>query len=446
MVFNDIDTDEEREQKFKIIQDAQELEQSIADRCPALNELTLSRSVTWKDVAKSLDKDEAAIEFIGYNDIDSNNGGHYGALILRKGYKSPEFVSLITQNEFEQCTSSKRTSSKIENGINRIYTFPESGKELYEKLWAPLEGYLKDVKRIYYAPMGSLSTLAFSAIEDSTRTTLCQKYDLRLVSSTAQIVKRKKGTKKDDIRFTLIGDVSYDVDPDKAAQRRGSWRHLDNSIKEISYVDSLASAQRQVISDTITGVNASEERFRSLSGNSPDILLLSTHGFYLDSHAASRHDFYLNKGQTTEENPNEGITPLLRGGIVLSDANTVWNNEGYRKDDTDGILTGEEIASLNLSNTKLLVLAACETGLGEPTITEGINGLQRGFKISGVDSMIMSLWVVNDVAGADFIKRFYERLLVNREDRHTAFRNTQLEMMERYPRKPYFWAPFVMLD
>ena len=221
--------------------------------------------------------------------------------------------------------------------------------------------------------------------------------------------------------MTLIGDVSYDVDPDKAAQRRGSWRHLDNSIKEISYVDSLASAQRQVISDTITGVNASEERFRSLSGNSPDILLLSTHGFYLDSHAASRHDFYLNKGQTTEENPNEGITPLLRGGIVLSDANTVWNNEGYRKDDTDGILTGEEIASLNLSNTKLLVLAACETGLGEPTITEGINGLQRGFKISGVDSMIMSLWVVNDVAGADFIKRFYERLLVNREDRHTAF-------------------------
>lgn len=294
--------------------------------------------------------------------------------------------------------------------------------------------------------MGSLSTLAFSAIEDSTRTTLCQKYDLRLVSSTGQIVKRKKGTKKDDIRLTLIGDVSYDVDPDKAAKRRGSWRHLDNSIKEISYVDSLASAQRQVISDTITGVNASEERFRSLSGNSPDILLLSTHGFYLDSHAASRHDFYLNKGQTTEENPNEGITPLLRGGIVLSDANTVWNNEGYRKDDTDGILTGEEIASLNLSNTKLLVLAACETGLGEPTITEGINGLQRGFKISGVDSMIMSLWVVNDVAGADFIKRFYERLLVNREDRHTAFRNTQLEMMERYPRKPYFWAPFVMLD
>lgn len=446
LVFNDIDTDEEREQKLKIIQDAQELEQSIADRCPALNELTLSRSVTWKDVAKSLDKDEAAIEFIGYNDIDSNNGGHYGALILRKGYKSPEFVSLITQNEFEQCTSSKRTSSKIENGINRIYIFPESGKELYEKLWAPLEGYLKDVKRIYYAPVGSLSTLAFSAIEDSTRTTLCQKYDLRLVSSTAQIVKRKKGTKKDDMRLTLIGDVSYDVDPDKAAQRRGSWRHLDYSIKEISYVDSLASAQRQVISETITGVNASEEHFRSLSGNSPDILLLSTHGFYIDSHKASTHDFYINKSITGAENPNEAIPPLLRGGIVLSDANTVWNNEGYRKDDTDGILTGEEIASLNLSNTKLLVLAACETGLGEPTITEGINGLQRGFKISGVDSMIMSLWVVNDVAGADFIKRFYERLLVNREDRHTAFRNTQLEMMERYPRKPYFWAPFVMLD
>lgn len=446
IVFNDLDTQEEREQKYKLIQDAQELEQRIADRCPALNDITLSRSVTWKDVAKSLGKDEAAIEFIGYNDMETNHGGHYGALILRKGYKSPEFVSLLTQEELDLCTSSKHTSSKIENGINRIYTFPASGKELYEKLWAPLESHLKNVKRIYYAPVGSLSSLAFAAIEDSTRTTLCQKYDLRLVSSTAQVTKRKKGVKNDDVRLTLIGDVSYDADSDKAAQRMGSWEPLKNSIKEISYVDSLASAQRQIISDTIKGVSASEERFRSLSGNSPDILLLSTHGFYLDSHEASTHDFYINKGVTRDENPNEGIPPLMRGGIVLSDANTVWNNEGFRPDDTDGILTGEEIASLNLSNTKLLVLAACETGLGEPTVTEGINGLQRGFKISGVDSMIMSLWVVNDVAGADFIKRFYERLLVNREDRHTAFRNTQLEMMERYPRKPYFWAPFVMLD
>ncbi len=446
MFINDSDEAEDTNNKLKLIQDAHELGQSIADRCPALNDLTLSRSVTWKDVAKSLDKDEAAIEFISYNDMDTNHRGHYGALVLRKGYRAPEFVSLLTQEEFDQCTKSKRTSSKIENGINRIYSFPASGKELYEKLWAPLESHLKDAKRIYYAPVGSLSTLAFAAIEDSTRTTLCQKYDLRLVSSTAQVAKRKKGVKNEDMRLTLIGDVSYDADSDKAAQRRGSWQHLDNSIKEIAYVDSLAGAEKKVISDTITGVNASEERFRSLSGNSPDILLLSTHGFYLDSHAASRHDFYLNKGQTTDENPNEGIHPLLRGGIVLSDANTVWNNEGFRPDETDGILTGEEIASLDLSNTKLLVLSACETGLGEPTVTEGVNGLQRGFKISGVDSMIMSLWVVNDVAGADFIKRFYERLLVNREDRHTAFRNTQLEMMERYPRKPYFWAPFVMLD
>ena len=252
--------------------------------------------------------------------------------------------------------------------------------------------------------------------------------------------------KKDNVRLTLIGDVTYDADSDKAVQRRGSWQHLDNSIKEIVYVDSLASAEKKIISNTITGVNASEERFRNLSGNSPDIMLLSTHGFYLDSHEASTHDFYINKGVTRDENPNEGIPPLLRGGIVLSDANTVWNNEGFRPDDTDGILTGEEIASLNLSNTKLLVLSACETGLGEPTVTEGVNGLQRGFKISGVESMIMSLWVVNDVAGANFIERFYKRMLVNGEDRHTAFRNTQLEMMERYPRKPYFWAPFVMLD
>ncbi len=445
-VFEVNESPEESERKRKVIEEAHQIESEIAFKCPAINDLSLSRDVSWRKVAKALGKQEAAIEFITYIDHESKLW-RYGALLLRRGAKSPDFVPLLTQDELDNCIAPKRTATKPENGVNRVYSYPSNGKKLYAQLWEPLEPYLEGVGRVYYSPTGSLSTLAFAAIEDSARTSLCERYDLRLVSSTAQITRSaRKRDKNRSFALSIVGDVDYDADAHVAASRRGAWAHLDNSIHEISYVDSLCRDLPRLQSAMLTGSAATEDTIRAMSGRSPELMLLSTHGFFLDAKVAARHTFYLNKGLTTDSVARESISPLKRGGIVLADGNAVWNNEDTRPDASDGIMTADEIAGLDLSGTQLLVLSACETGLGEPMGNEGVNGLQRGFKLSGVESMVMSLWVVNDTAGSQFMQQFYRRMLRDGEDRHEAFRKTQLDMRERYPRKPYYWAPFIMLD
>jgi len=437
---------QELERKRNIFEEAHQLEAEIASRCPAFGELSLSRDTDWQKVAKSLGKDDAAIEFIYYIEHDSRTE-RYAALILRRGADSPDFVPLLTQNELNECLSPRHTASKPQNGINRVYSYPNNGKTLYDKLWKPLEQYLAGASHIYYCPTGTLNTLAFAAIEDSTRTSLCTRYDMRMVSSTAQLTRKAgRNNRQEHIDIALVGDVDYDADTTKATARRGSWQHLDNSINEISYIDSLCTSHTSFESHLIARGNASEKAFREYSGHAPDIMHLSTHGFYLDSKEASLHPFYINKGLTNDSVPREYINPLKRSGIILADANPVWNNEARRDDKNDGVLTADEIAELNLSGTRLLVLSACETGLGEPTVTEGVSGLQRGFKLSGVESVVMSLWTVNDRASTSFMQEFYSRMLDIGEDRHTAFRNTQIKMRGIYPNKPYYWAPFVMLD
>jgi CHAT domain-containing protein len=137
---------------------------------------------------------------------------------------------------------------------------------------------------------------------------------------------------------------------------------------------------------------------------------------------------------------------MKRAVLIFADANPVWYNEIERSEANNGILTAEEIADLNLNNTELLVLSACETGLGLGTETEGVYGLQRAFKLSGVKSIVLSLWEVLEIAGQEFMTVFYHELIISGKERHEAFRIAQKILREKHPSEPYIWAVFVMLD
>ncbi len=415
------------------------LEDSISIRAYLSGALTLSRKTVTRDVARALASDEAAIEFTGGDDA-------FGALVLRKGDKAPHFVPLISYAELAECMEPLNTSgSRIAPKIKRIYSgTSQRGEKLYTKLWLPLEDYLAGVNRIYYSPIGNLSIVAFGAIQDSTLTSLSERYDMRLVSTTAAIVAKSKKKKSKSWSAWAIGDVAYEASPDMPKR---NWSPLANSLAEVEHFDSICGSvgiRPQILLED----EASETALRALSGNSPSIMLLSTHGFYHNAMRAATEPFYINKGLTTDTDsvqPNYGIMPLKRGGLVLAHANKVWNNDGVVVDDVDGILTAEEISQLDLSNTELMVLSACETGLGETSITEGVNGLQRGLKLAGVKSMILSLWEVNDKAGREFMAEFYTHLFAG-VNRHEAFRRATLTMKQRYPTEPANWAMFVMLD
>ena len=136
---------------------------------------------------------------------------------------------------------------------------------------------------------------------------------------------------------------------------------------------------------------------------------------------------------------------LLRSGLIFSGANYAWQNGSNPYEEEDGVLTALEISNLDLSNTDLVVLSACETGLGDIEGSEGVYGLQRAFKMAGVDLIMMSLWEVPDKETSEFMNVFYTNWLSGQEVR-TAFRNAQLEMSTIYKDHPEKWAAFVLFE
>lgn len=185
----------------------------------------------------------------------------------------------------------------------------------------------------------------------------------------------------------------------------------------------------------MSGSQATENALKQL--RSPSILHIATHGFFLeDEPQDSPNQETLTASATlipiTTENP------LLRSGLALAGFNIrqSGNNE-------DGVLTASEAAGLDLAGTKLVVMSACETGLGDVANGEGVYGLRRALVIAGAESQIMSLWIVDDFATRDLMVGYYQRLQ-NNIGRSEALRQTQLEMLgtQQY-QHPYYWAAFI---
>jgi CHAT domain-containing protein len=180
---------------------------------------------------------------------------------------------------------------------------------------------------------------------------------------------------------------------------------------------------------------ATEEAIKSL--RNLYLLHIATHGFFLN-------DEQIEEGGLDQKvTENLKFNPLLRSGLLLAGCkqNLSALEEADRAE--DGILTAYEAANLNLGNTDLVVLSACETGLGEVRNGEGVYGLQRAFLTAGAKTLLMSLWTVSDEATQVLMTNFY-RNWVESGNKRQAFKKAQMELREKYP-QPYFWGAFVMV-
>jgi CHAT domain-containing protein len=181
---------------------------------------------------------------------------------------------------------------------------------------------------------------------------------------------------------------------------------------------------------------------------SPRILHIATHGFFLED---QKHD--LSQGQlelgTLGAMAGSSLgrlshaleNPLLRSGLALAGANTWLQNKPLPAEAEDGILTAEDVSGLDLLGTDLVVLSACDTGLGAVHIGEGVFGLRRSFVLAGAKTLVMSLWKVPDQQTQELMEDFYRRILMG-EPRADALRAAQLAMKERYP-DPLYWGAFI---
>lgn len=201
--------------------------------------------------------------------------------------------------------------------------------------------------------------------------------------------------------------------------RQGSFSDLIGTQKEVNLIDSLLKAKNLASEKYLLGA-ATEQKIKALQN--PNILHIATHGFFI--------------ADSTTKNP------MLNSGVLLAGVSNYYRSE-EKPDTDDGILTASEAQNLHLDNTDLVVLSACETGLGEVHNGESVYGLQRAFKAAGAKTLLMSHWKVNDQTTQELMTLFYENW-AKTGNRREAFRQAQATLRSKYP-QPYFWGAFVLV-
>jgi tetratricopeptide (TPR) repeat protein len=423
----------------------------------------------WTDVQNNLQPNEAAIEFISFNYFNKHytDSTMYCALVLKKDSKYPEMIPLFEEKQLDSLFV--RSSSDV----NQLYTYRVTnlrkdiaertlnyGSKLYNLLWKPLEASLKNTKTVYYSPSGKLNQVAFAAIPVDSTFLLSDKYNLHQVTSTRQVIKKDDAPVKVH-DAALFGGIQYELDNKQLAQvqtttttvyrsafvsdstqRSSSFGFLKGTGEEVTGI--AEEFKKKGLTDQLfTGVVASEAAFKKLSGTNTDIIHIATHGFYLPIEKTKQEDFRF-MGLDNERRNVVYHNPLLRSGLVFAGANRAWRGDTIPDNWEDGILTAHEISQINLTHTDLVVLSACETALGDVKGSEGVFGLQRAFKMAGVQTLIMSLWKVPDTQTSQLMQGFYKYWLSGMS-KHNAFTKAQNEVRKANP-NPYYWAAFVMVD
>ena len=280
------------------------------------------------------------------------------------------------------------------------------------------------------------------------------------LSSTLELLREKANSKP--VQVALFGGVEYELSSEQwktisssipsaeLATRdtisfqqvfeRGASVYLPGTEIEVGDIDRLLQ-DKGIKASLFTGINATEGAVKQLSGSLTTIIHIATHGFF-QSNASSEYTGYSNKNESIE------MQSLTKNGLLMAGALSNLHDMRIPNNVDDGILTARELANLNLSKTELVTLSACETGLGNIT-TDGVFGLQRGFKKAGVNSILMSLWKVDDEATCLLMTEFYKNWIgdgkTKRESLELA-KQTVRSHKEKGWNAPKYWAAFILLD
>jgi CHAT domain-containing protein/lipopolysaccharide biosynthesis regulator YciM len=427
---------------------ADSLERILNKNSNAFADMSKAQNLSWEDIKNKLGDNDVAIEFIRFHhqpDITKlEYYPVYAALVVTNDTEQPKMVKLC--NEFDLENTMSNFPGNHLTYVNKLYGKQgQMNPELYNLIWKPLESELLGIKKVYYSPDGLLRKIAFSALSDRDNNLLIDKYDLNLVNSTGNILKDESLDKVKDLSFTLYGGVEYSSD----STEKEVWSYLDGTKAEVENISYMLD-KKKLNYKAFYGDKATEQTFKDVAANS-DVLHVATHGyFFVNPEEVEENMVVEDEGELTfrgsdipsgysafVKHPN----PLMRSGLVLANANDVWSYNVPSQ--RDGVITAHEVAAIDMRSTQLVVLSACETGLGDIKGYEGVFGLQRSFKVAGVEHLVMSLWQVPDKETSEFMTLFYKELLKT-SDIHKSFNRAQTSMREKYD--PYYWAAFVLVN
>jgi CHAT domain-containing protein len=404
----------------KLERETNDLEKKISERSALFLSGFYNRNVVLKDLLQFLEDGEAVVDVVRLKGFqqDFTDDVSYVAFVLKKGMTSPSLVQLDkgTQLEGRSMEFYKRAvTNKIPDDLS------------YGQFWAKIEHEVGDTKTIYFSPDGAYNKLNINTLKSETGEYLINKHDVVLLGNSKDLVrlKSKKGQSKLTQAF-LVGFPDYETD---------KFASLPGTKKEIETVSKLLTASGFKVTQHLQK-SATEEKIKKASGQG--LVHIATHGFFAPEKDTRDGSVF---GIHAE---NASSNPLLRSGLIMAKVSE-HNPEGEAdmSDNENGVLTAYEAMNLNLSGTSLVILSACETGLGEVKSGEGVYGLQRAFLVAGAETLIMSLWKVDDEATQQLMTNFYTNW-IKTGNKQAAFKEAQLQLKTKFP-EPYFWGAFVMV-
>lgn len=461
-------TPETQENHLKVVH---ELEESVDRLQLDLGRVSkrFRRSVTKLSVEQLLDhlpEGGVLVDFMVYADRGRNR---LVAGVLRKEKGKGIFQMVpyrMDMDEMQKVIVDYRATIQ-EEGIEEE-DLVKAGQEAYDILWAPIKPALGDHTLIYVVPDGMLNILPFNALIDEEGVYLAKSLDIHLLTSSRDLLPSEAPLAAGGVVILAGPDydsdkvVSQEVIQEIVGKRSASVGDVKEGMRAFSHgmrglhFDPLPGAEKEgrLIVDQVKEQKKENQIFLKFEAQekvvqslpqSPEILHIATHGFFLKADDSLKKRLLKMQRGADVQIPPPGDNPMLRSGLAFAGINGNASFLGEIDTKNDGVLTALEVLALDLTGTKLAILSACETGLGEIHEGEGVYGLRRSFQEAGVESVIASLWEVSDAGTQALMTRLYKHLMTGKTS-HEALREARQEMMDSDEwHYPYIWSAFMLV-
>lgn len=405
--------------------EVEKLERELSEKSELFGQNFENKRITYENVQKSLDKNAVAVEMVRYRYFNHNftDSIIYVALYVKNDNQRPKVIELPEGHRME---------TRFFKYFRNCITGKIPDQYSYKVFWEPIQKEIGQYSTIYLSPDGVYNQINLEAIPTPDGKYVIDNSNIVMVSNTKDLYLRKVKAKTPGAAntATMFGNPTFYL----TASVNKTVPSLPGTEKEVQELQELLK-QKGWTTDEYVETNASEERVKEL--DNPKIFHIATHGF-TKPQTEVRQDATM-----TENEVAMTQNPLLKTGLLLKGAGDVLAKTNYNYNIESGILTAYEAMSLNLDKTDLVVLSACETGLGEIANGEGVYGLQRAFLVAGAKTLIMSMFKVDDESTQKLILNFYRKWL-NTGNLRQSFIDAKKELRNEYP-EPYYWGPFMMI-
>ena len=420
------------------------------------------KQYTYEDLTHGMEHNEVFLDMILLPYQDTNNWKwtdkkRYLLYLSSPNWVAPKNIIIDNSEGLMECCHDY--ANRI-HGNSTLREMVDTSGRYYDQFWSPIAKELNGIEKVYISLDGVYNNINLATLYNKeTGKYLFEELDIEIVNSARSFIESKNKESEDytDLTATLIGYPDYDQLPkdevieseDYYASSRDLTAQLTDSLSRGGRVGSLPGTKTEVetIGETLRKQNwiptvlmeseASEYAVKRLK--SPRVVHMATHGYFLEDIEQEYDENRLLGMDRTKVVEN----PMLRSGLLFSGANSTLSGTEVQEGE-NGILTAYEASFLNLENTELVVMSACETAKGEQKTGEGVYGLRKAVSDAGAEHVMMSLWKVDDKVTQEFMTTFYSYWLEDKMPIREAFKSTRLAIKSKYP-QPYYWGAFILV-